>query len=343
PLSLKFLGMHGTAYANWAVNGDPKNSTPGADLLLAFGVRFDDRVTGKVEKFCEHGTIVHIDIDASEINKNKPAHLPVVGDVKDALHRLNEMIAPRPIQKKFSAWHKQIAEWKAKAPLRYKINQEVLKSQHVKDFMDGDASQVILPQYAIELLCELTKGEAIITTGVGQHQMWAAQHYRFKHPRQFLTSAGLGAMGYGYPAALGAKVACPNKQVVDIDGDGSFLMKDQETANAHIEKIAAKAVILNNQHLGMVVQWEDKFYKGNRGHTYLGDPENMKNIFPDYITIAKGFNVPAERVMFKKDLRAAIQRMLDSTEPYLLDVITPYTEHVMLFIPAGKTVADMIY
>lgn len=343
PLSLKFLGMHGTAYANWAVNGDPKAGIPGADLLLAFGVRFDDRVTGKVDKFCEHGTIVHIDIDASEINKNKPAHLPVVGDVKDALHRLNQMIAARPIQKKFTAWHKQIGEWKAKAPLRYKINQEVLKSQHVKDFMDGDASQVILPQYAIELLYELTKGEAIITTGVGQHQMWAAQHYRFKHPRQFLTSAGLGAMGYGYPAALGAKVACPNRQVVDIDGDGSFLMNVQELATAHIEKIAAKALILNNQHLGMVVQWEDRFYQGNRGHTYLGDPENMKQIYPDYVTMAKAFNVPCERVIYKKDLRDAMQRMLDSDQPYLLDVITPYTEHVLPFIPAGRTVKEMIY
>jgi acetolactate synthase-1/2/3 large subunit len=343
PLALKFLGMHGTAYANWAVNGDPKNNIPGADLLLAFGVRFDDRVTGKVDKFCERGTVVHIDIDASEINKNKSAHLPVVADIKDALRRLHEMIEARPIQKKFTAWHKQIAEWKAKAPLRYRVNEEVLKSQHMKDFMGGDSSQVILPQYAIELLCELTNGEAIITTGVGQHQMWAAQYYRFKHPRQLLTSAGLGAMGYGYPAAMGAKVACPDKQVIDIDGDGSFLMNVQELATAHIEKIAAKALILNNQHLGMVVQWEDRFYKGNRGHTYLGDPENMKQIYPDYIAMAKAFNVPAERVLFKRDLRDAMKRMLDSDQPYLLDVITPYTEHVLPFIPAGKTVQEMIY
>jgi len=178
---------------------------------------------------------------------------------------------------------------------------------------------------------------------VGQHQMWAGQYYQFKFPRQFLTSAGLGAMGYGYPAALGAKVACPDKQVIDIDGDGSFLMNVQELATAHIEKIAAKALILNNQHLGMVVQWEDKFYEGNRGHTYLGDPENRQQIYPDFIAMAKSFNVPAERVMFKKDLPAAMQRMLDSDEPYLLDVITPYTEHVLPFIPAGRTVAEMIY
>ena len=342
PLALKFLGMHGTAYANWAVNGDPVSGTAGADLLLAFGVRFDDRVTGKVEKFCETGTIVHLDIDASEINKNRSAHLPIVADVEDALKRLNEMVKSRPIQKKFAAWHQQIAEWKAKAPLRYKINEEVLRSQHVTEFMGGDSSQVILPQYAIELLYELTKGEAIITTGVGQHQMWAAQYYKYKFPRQLLTSAGLGAMGYGYPAALGAKVAQPNRQVIDIDGDGSFLMNVQELATAHIEKIAAKALILNNQHLGMVVQWEDRFYKGNRGHTYLGDPENMKQIYPDYVTMAKAFNVPCERVIYKKDLRDAMQRMLDSDQPYLLDVITPYTEHVLPFIKAGGTIRDMI-
>jgi acetolactate synthase-1/2/3 large subunit len=342
-MSLKFLGMHGSAYGNWAVNGDPKNGTPGADLLLAFGVRFDDRVTGKVDKFCEKGTIVHLDIDPSEIHKNKPANLPIVGDIKDALARLNKLVEQRPIKKKFTTWHQQIAEWKNKAPLRYRVTEEVLKSAHVKDHMGGSSNEVILPQYAIELLYELTKGEAIITTGVGQHQMWAGQYYQYKFPRQLLTSAGLGAMGYGYPAALGAKVACPNREVIDIDGDGSFLMNVQELATAHIEKIAAKAMILNNQHLGMVVQWEDKFYAGNRGHTYLGDPDNRKQIYPDYIAIAKGFNVPCERVMFKKDLRAAMQRMLDSKEPYLLDVITPYTEHVLPFIPAGRTVAEMIY
>src|SRR5437660_3489576 len=169
----------------------------------------------------------------------------------------------------------------------------------------------------IEMLYELTKGDAILTTGVGQHQMWAGQYYKFKCPRQFLTSAGLGAMGYGYPAALGAKVACPDKQVIDIDGDGSFLMNVQELATAHIEKIAAKALILNNQHLGMVVQWEDKFYAGNRGHTYLGDPLNMKEIYPHFDAMATRFNVPADRLMCKKDLREARPWMLDSDQPYL--------------------------
>ena len=353
PLSLRWLGMHGAAYANWAVNGeyehrksksDPmRQMAPGADLLLAFGVRFDDRVTGKVEKFCETGTIVHLDIDPSEINKNKPANLPVVSDVKYALGRLAEMVKERPLQKKFTAWQQQVDAWRKKAPFGYVVSEEVIKSQHMRDHLHGRENEVILPQMAIEMLYELSKGEAIITTGVGQHQMWAGQFYKFKYPRQLLTSAGLGAMGYGYPAALGAKVACPDRQVVDIDGDGSFLMNVQELATAHIEKIAAKAMILNNQHLGMVVQWEDRFYKGNRGHTYLGDPDNRQQIYPDYVAVCNSFKVKCERVMYQKDLRAAIQRMLDANEPYVLDIIVPYTEHVLPFIPAGHTVADMIW
>ncbi|HWQ91924.1 MAG TPA: biosynthetic-type acetolactate synthase large subunit [Clostridia bacterium] len=352
-LSLRWLGMHGAAYANWAVNGEleppknpnepPRQIAPGADLLLAFGVRFDDRVTGNVKKFCEHGNIVHIDIDASEINKNKPAHLPIVSDVKYALGRLAGMVKERPIQKQFTAWHEQIATWKARAPFGYHVTEEVVKSQHMRDHLKGRESEVILSQMAIEALYELTKGEAIITTGVGQHQMWSGQFYKFKYPRQLLTSAGLGAMGYGYPAALGAKVACPDRQVVDIDGDGSFLMNVQELATAHIEKIAAKVMILNNQHLGMVMQWEDRFYKGNRGNTYLGDPDDRKQIYPDYVAVCNSFNVKCERVMYKKDLRPAIQRMLDANEPYVLDIIVPYTEHVLPFIPAGRTVAEMIW
>jgi acetolactate synthase-1/2/3 large subunit len=353
PLSLRWLGMHGTAYANWAVSGEfqPRKSPDepmvkvkdGADLLLAFGVRFDDRVTGKVQEFCKSGTIVHIDIDQSEHNKNRKVHLAIQSDIRYALKRLNEMIRRRPIRKTFGPWHKQIEAWKARAPFRYGMTEEVIRSEHMRDHLQGRESEVILPQMAIEALYELTNGEAVITTGVGQHQMWAGQYYKFSSPRQFLTSAGLGAMGFGYPAALGAKVALPDKQVVDIDGDGSFLMNVQELATAHIEKIAAKAMILNNQHLGMVVQWEDNFYDGNRGHTYLGDPDHRRQIYPDYVAIARSFNVPAQRVMYKKDLRRGLQEMLDSDQPYVLDVICPYTEHVMPFIPAGRTVADMRY
>jgi acetolactate synthase-1/2/3 large subunit len=353
PLSLRWLGMHGCATANWAVSGEFKHRKspdeplvkikPGADLLLAFGVRFDDRVTGKAEEFCKTGTIVHVDIDQSEHNKNRKVHLAIESDIKYALGRLNEMIRNRPVAKKFEAWHAQIEEWKQRAPLHYGVTEEVIRSEHMSDHLQGHESEVILPQMAVETLYELSHGEALITTGVGQHQMWAGQYYKFTAPRQFITSAGLGAMGFGYPAALGVKVAFPDKQVVDIDGDGSFLMNVQELATAHIERIAAKAMILNNQHLGMVVQWEDNFYQGNRGHTYLGDPKHRRGIYPDYVAMARSFNVPAQRVMYKKDLRGAIQQMLDSEEPYLLDVICPYTEHVIPFIPANRTVADMIY
>lgn len=323
PLSLKWLGMHGTVYANNAVNE--------ADLLLAIGVRFDDRVTGKVEKFAEHGKIVHIDIDNSEINKNKVVTLPVLGDVRDALTRLNDRLRKSGVKRtpskhnRFAEWYDKINQWKRDYPLRFK-----------------DTPDVIQPQYVIELLSEMTQGDAIITTGVGQHQMWAGQHFCFKHPRSFLTSAGLGAMGFGYPAALGAKVARPDKQVIDIDGDGSFLMNVQELATAHIEKIAAKAIILNNQHLGMVVQWEDRFFQSNRGHTFLGDPRDTNRIYPDYVQLCKGFGVPCERITHKKDLKPAIQRLLDSQEAYVLDVMVPYTEHVLPMIPSGMTYKDII-
>jgi acetolactate synthase-1/2/3 large subunit len=353
PLSLRWLGMHGAAYANWAVNGEYKQRRdpaepmvqlkPGADLLLAFGVRFDDRVTGKFEEFCKHGTIVHIDIDASELNKNKRANLAVVGDIKDALTRLNAMLAKRPMKKEHTAWHEQIAEWKKRAPFAYGVTQEIANSDHMKDHLKGQEDQVILPQMVIEMLYELTGGEAYITTGVGQHQMWSGQWYKFKFPRQFITSAGLGAMGFGYPAALGVKVAHPDRQVIDIDGDGSFLMNIQELATAHVEKIAAKAIVLNNQHLGMVVQWEDNFFAGNRGHTYLGNPDDRAQIYPDYVRVCNSFNVPCERVICRRDLRAALQRMLDAKTAYVLDVVTPYSEHVLPFIPAGRTVADMIW
>ena len=350
-LSLRWLGMHGSAAANWAVSGEfekdkagqPIKVTDGADLLLALGVRFDDRVTGKVEKFCEHGTIVHIDIDPSEINKNRKVTLPIVSDVKYALERLAEMVNERPLQTKFDSWQKQVGAWKEKAPFGYNVTEEVMKSQHMKDHLAGSENEVILPQMVIEELYKLTGGDAILTTGVGQHQMWSCQYFLSENPRQVLTSAGLGAMGFGYPAALGAKVARPDKQVIDIDGDGSFLMNVQELATAKIEKIAAKAIILNNQHLGMVVQWEDRFYAGNRGHTYLGNPDDMKQIYPDYVEMVKGFGLPVERVMFKRDLKSALQRMLDSDEAYILDVVVPYTEHVLPFIPAGQTVAEMIW
>jgi len=352
-LSLRWLGMHGAAFANWAVSGEfvqrKSPSEPlvkikdGADLLLAFGVRFDDRVTGHFGEFAKSATIVHVDIDASEHNKNKRAHLTVHGDLLNTLTRLNQMLAQRRgVRNRFDPWHAQIREWKAKAPFQYTTKAEIVDSAHIKPFAK-DGEEYILPQMVIEELYRLTGGEAFITTGVGQHQMWAAQWYKYKYPRQFITSAGLGSMGFGFPSALGIKVAHPDKEVVDIDGDGSFLMNVQELATAYVEKIAAKAIILNNQHLGMVVQWEDNFYDGNRGHTYLGNPVDRTQVYPDYVKVCTSFNVPCERVVYRKDLRAALQRMLDAKTAYVLDVVTPYTEHVLPFIPAGRTVADMIW
>jgi acetolactate synthase-1/2/3 large subunit len=315
--------MHGAAYGNWAVDQ--------SDLLLCFGARFDDRITGDVNKFATSAKIVHLDIDASEHHKNKRVQYPITSDVKHALSRLNALAAAQ----KFSApdtagWHAQIATWKRDHPFGYE------ESRH------------IIPQEAVKVLYELSKGEAIITTGVGQHQMWAAQFYRFDEPRRYLSSLGLGAMGFGYPCAMGAKVACPDKQVIDIDGDGSFMMNIQELATCHIEKIAAKAMILNNQHLGMVVQWEDRFYGSVRGNTILGDetnvgsPDNPGALYPDFVKIAEGFGVKGRRVIKKSELRAAIQEMLDHDGPYVLDVIVPYTEHVLPMIPAGRTVKDML-
>ena len=317
-LSTKWLGMHGTVYANMAVDE--------CDLLLAFGVRFDDRVTGKVSEFAKHATIVHIEVDDVEINKNKNVHLPILSDVGYALKRLNQIIAKENrVRKNFPAWHKQIKEWKKIHPLHY-----------------HPEPGLIMPQQVVEELYRLTKGEAIITVGVGQHQMWAGQFYDFAHPRSFISSSGLGSMGFGYPAALGAKVACPDRQVVDIDGDGSFVMNIQELACAAAEDIAAKVIIINNQHLGMVMQWEDRFFKSNRGHTYLGLPNDRERMYPDFVKVCEGFGVEAEQVLHPKDLIPALKRMLASKKAYVLDVLVPYTEHVLPMIPAGKTVKDII-
>ncbi|MEM6823356.1 MAG: biosynthetic-type acetolactate synthase large subunit [Verrucomicrobiota bacterium] len=316
--SLKWLGMHGTVYGNFAVRD--------CDLLLALGVRFDDRVTGKVSEFAKNATIVHVEIDNSEIHKNKTVHLPIQSDVHYALKRLNQMIFKEKRKRKtFPDWQKTLNGWKKEYPLKYD--------------RIGDR---IMPQEVVEELHRLTKGEAILTTGVGQHQMWAGQFYDFENPRSFLTSAGLGSMGYGYPAALGAKVACPDREVIDIDGDGSFVMNIQELATAIAEDIPAKAIIINNQHLGMVVQWEDRFFDGNRGHTFLGKLSDPKSIYPDFKKICEGFGVPCELVIDQKDLVPALKRMLESKTAYVLDIMVPYTEHVLPMIPAGKTVNDII-
>nr|ACD93203.1 acetolactate synthase [Schoenoplectiella mucronata] len=318
-LSLRMLGMHGTVYANYAVDK--------ADLLLAFGVRFDDRVTGKLEAFASRSKIVHIDIDSAEIGKNKQPHLSICADVKPSLQGMNEILESTGLHRKldFSSWRAKLDEQRKAYPLSYKT-----------------FGEEIPPQYAIQVLDELTKGEAIISTGVGQHQMWAAQYYNYKRPRQWLSSSGLGAMGFGLPAAAGAAVGNPGVTVVDIDGDGSFLMNIQELAMIKIENLPVKAMVLNNQHLGMVVQLEDRFYKANRAHTYLGNPADEEQIYPDFVKISEGFGVPAARVTRRSEVREAVRKMLETPGPYLLDVIVPHQEHVLPMIPSGGAFQDMI-
>nr|QCQ77642.1 acetolactate synthase [Glebionis coronaria] len=317
-LSLRMLGMHGTVYANYAVDK--------SDLLLAFGVRFDDRVTGKLEAFASRAKIVHIDIDSAEIGKNKQPHVSICGDIKIALQGLNKILEKGEGKGfDFSSWRSELDEQKVKFPLSFKT-----------------FGEAIPPQYAIQMLDELTGGDAIISTGVGQHQMWAAQFYKYNRPRQWLTSGGLGAMGFGLPAAIGAAVARPDAVVVDIDGDGSFMMNVQELATIRVENLPVKILLLNNQHLGMVVQWEDRFYKANRAHTYLGNPMKESEIFPDMLKFAEACDIPAARVTKKADLKAAIQKMLDTPGPYLLDVIVPHQEHVLPMIPAGGGFMDVI-
>jgi acetolactate synthase-1/2/3 large subunit len=324
-LCLQMLGMHGTVYANYAIND--------ADLLLAFGVRFDDRVTGKLSEFAKHGRIVHVDIDPSEINKNKVAHVPIVGDIGQALQDLLQLLDEEGADLKrgdrYTDWVRQVEEWRETEPLRYQ-----------------DRDEAIMPQYAIGRLWEIVRdrgrlAETIVTTGVGQHQMWAAQYWHFGTPRTWFTSGGLGAMGFGLPAAIGAQAAHPLKTVVDIDGDGSFIMNIQELACAFVEKLPVKVLLLNNQHLGMVVQWEDRFYKSNRGHTYLGAGPDQEP-YPDFVAIAKGFRCGARQVADKKDLDGALEELLDSKGPYVLDVLVPYQEHVLPMIPSGMTVKDII-
>jgi acetolactate synthase-1/2/3 large subunit len=326
PMSLDMLGMHGSVYANWAVRD--------ADLLIALGVRFDDRVTGKVSQFAKHAKIVHIDIDPSELNKNKEAHIPIVSDVKYALQELNKIVEPK---EDISDWVAQCQRWRKEQPFKY------------DEGFDG-----ILQQTAISELSKLTKNrKTIVSVGVGQHQMWAAQFYKFRHPRTFMSSSGLGTMGFGLPAAMGAQAAHPDALCIDIDGDGSFLMNIQELATCYCEQLPVKVLLLNNQHLGMVVQWEDRFFQSNRAHTYLGPIHHAEasgkgqggyanEWYPDFVTIAKGFGCGGNSIQKRADLIPALQEMIQYKGPYVLEVRVPYQEHVLPMIPSGMTVDDMI-
>jgi len=325
-LCLDMLGMHGSVYANKAIRD--------CDLLVALGVRFDDRVTGKLEEFARNAKVVHIDIDASELNKNKPTHIPIVSDVKYALAELLPLVEPC---EGIEPWQQQCLEWKEQYPFSYD-----------QDF-DG-----ILQQHAIAELSRLTRDrETIISVGVGQHQMWAAQFFKLEKPRTWLSSCGLGTMGFGLPAAMGVQAAHPDALVVDIDGDGSLQMNIQELATCFCEKLPVKVLLLNNQHLGMVVQWEDRFMQGNRAHTYLGPIDDLEATgqgkdafvekrYPDFVQIAKGYGCGGATVSLKQDLEGAINEMISYDGPFVLDVHVPYQEHVLPMIPSGMSVDDMI-
>lgn len=318
-LALHTLGMHGSKVANVAVNE--------ADLVIAAGVRFDDRVTGKVDAFIAEGKVIHIDIDRDELNKNKTVTLPICADVKRALEQLCE------------------CDFRANASEAWLAYLADIKRQFPFDVPEGEA---ISPQYAIRLLNEMTSGDAVVSLGVGQHQMWAMQHYQPRHPRSFLSSSGFGTMGYGLPAAIGAKIACPQRQVIDIDGDGSLNMTIHELSTCHRYGIGVKVVVINNQWLGMVRQWQDMIYDGHRSGSDLSDPMAVKapgqtDIYPDFPVIAAGYRVRAERVSAPAELAAAFERMLaDPDEPYLLDIIVAPEENVYPMIPAGGTYRDII-
>jgi len=299
---------------------------------LALGVRFDDRVTGKVESFIAHGKIIHIDIDASELNKNKPVTLPVCADIKPALQQLID-VCPG---KQHPEWCNTLSELRQEYPM-------------LPPREENAETGAINPQAAIRLISDVTQGEAIVSLGVGQHQMWAMQHYLSRQTRSFLSSSGFGTMGYGLPAAIGAKVASPERTVIDIDGDGSLNMTIHELATCHRYRIGVKVVVINNQWLGMVRQWQDMIYDGQRSGSNLADPmsqvkrDDEQDIYPDFITIAKGYRVNAERVRQFSELPAAIERMLaDPNEPYLLDIIVESEENVFPMIPAGGTYKDII-
>ena len=317
-LALDTLGMHGSKGANTAVNE--------ADLVLAFGVRFDDRVTGDVDQFIASGKIIHVDIDPAELNKNKTATLPICAEIGAALDQLLENVGAGD----HADWVSAMARLKRDYPFEVPVG------------------EWINPQFAIRALSDMTDGRAIVSLGVGQHQMWAMQHYRSRRSRSFLSSSGFGTMGYGLPAAIGAKLACPDATVIDIDGDGSLNMTIHELATCHRYGIGVKVVVMNNQWLGMVRQWQDMIYDGNRADSAMRDPNVLgdgarNDIYPDFPAIAGGYRVTAERVTDKHELDAAYRRLLaDPDEPYVLDVIVEAEENVYPMIPAGGSYRDII-
>jgi len=309
PLCLGMPGMHGTVYAN--------NAIQEADLLIAVGSRFDDRVTGKLDEFAPHAKIVHIDIDPSSVSKNVNVDIPIVGDAKQVLRELNKYVKKADTQQ----WLARIKDWKNKSPLAYK-NDDKLR-----------------PQYVVEEIYRVTKGEAIITTEVGQNQMWAAQFYKYTKPRTFASSGGLGTMGYGFPAAIGAQVGMPNKVVFDIAGDGSIQMNIQEMATAVIEKIPVKIAVLNNCYLGMVRQWQELFYKRRYSYTCLS---KRSCYTPDLVKLAESYGAAGIRVTRKDDVTKALEKALSIDGPVMIDFHVEEEENVFPMVPAGQAINRMI-
>ncbi len=314
PLWLGMLGMHGTYVANMAVNH--------TDLLIAVGVRFDDRVTGKVDTFAPSAKIIHIDIDPTSIRKNVQVDVPIVADCKLALKALREellkLIGKDEKEDRFSTWLEKLAKWNEAHPLTYKKSDTVIK-----------------PQYVIEKLYELTGGDAIITTEVGQNQMWAAQHFKYHRPRTLLTSGGLGTMGYGFPAAIGAQLAYPDKTVIDIAGDGSIQMNIQELATAVYYNLPVKIIILNNSYLGMVRQWQELFYNRNYSATHL-------EFNPDFVALAKAYGAEGFRAQKPDEVEPVLKEALNSKKTCVVEMVVEKEENVYPMVPAGASLSEML-
>jgi acetolactate synthase-1/2/3 large subunit len=309
---LGMLGMHGTRAANYAMDE--------ADLIVAIGARFDDRITGKLSEFAPHAKFIHIDVDPAEISKNVPAHIPIVGDAKLVLPELTrEYRALQTDPSRLESWWNQIKAWQDEYPLHY------------DEGSDGE----IKPQFMIEAMHRATKGDAIITSDVGQHQMWAAQYYGFDKPRRWINSGGLGTMGFGLPAAIGAKIACPDEAVVCLAGDGSLIMNCQELATCVSQDIPVKVFLMNNGYMGMVRQWQELFWDGRYSSVEMGPS-------PDWVKLAEAFGATGLRCEDSADLEETMAKALETDGPVLLDVRVSPEENCFPMIPAGAAARDMV-
>ncbi len=313
PLSLGMLGMHGTYYANMAIHN--------SDLIIAIGARFDDRVTGKVEGFAPEAKIIHIDVDPTSIRKNVRVDIPIVGDVKHVMVGLNKELyhIKEPWGQIRKSWLKQINAWREEHPLSYEYTDDVIK-----------------PQFVVEKLYEITGGNAIIVTDVGQHQMWAAQYYKFDKPRDWLSSGGLGTMGYGFPAAIGAKVAHPDRNVFCVTGDGGVQMNIQEIATSIENDIPVKVVILNNRFLGMVRQWQELFYQERYSSTDLGST-------PDFVKLAEAYGAIGLRATKPSEVEAVLKEAMKAKKTVFMDFVTARYEKVFPMVPAGASINEMLF